>query len=144
LFTIKLHYKTSCSNFTLRFENRQHRPKETVFDNPKAWWRYAISSIRDDVRKRLERTSWKNNINTALMHKRYVKMWKLTDKEYAKKMKLKYINAEKILKKDKEKFQIMEDQLTINEIMEFRQQADDEVKLIKEEWKGKKHKKKKR
>ena len=84
------------SNFTLRFENHQHRPRESVMENPKAWWRYAIHSIRDDVHKRLERTSWKTMLNTAMMHKRYVRMWKLTDSEYAKKMKRKHVNPEKI------------------------------------------------
>ena len=29
------------SNYTLRFENRQHRPTMSVEDNPKGWWRYV-------------------------------------------------------------------------------------------------------
>ena len=83
------------SNFSLRFENRQHRPKESVTNNPRAWWRYAISSIRDDVRKRLERVSWKNMMHKHMLHKRYIKQWKLKDAEYAKKMKLKVFKPDK-------------------------------------------------
>jgi hypothetical protein len=126
------------SNFSLRFENRQHRPKDSVHMNPKAWWRYAINSIRDDVRKKLERTSWKTMFNKHMLHKKYMKNWKCKDSDYCKKLKLKQFKPEKN-KKDMELLIMMEDQLTINDIMDYREKAEKDVEKMKLEWKNKKN-----
>ena len=41
------------------------------------------------MRKRLAKTSWRTMLEKGMRHNKYVKLWKRTDPEYAKKMKQK-------------------------------------------------------
>ena len=133
-----INFTSFLSNFSLRFENRQHRPQHSVTDDPRAWWLYAINSIRDDVRKRMDRVSWKNMLHKHMLYKRYTKLWKLKDSTYAKKMKLKQTPNPEKNDTIKQFFQTMEDELSVAQVMEYREKAEEEVEKWLEEEKNKK------
>ena len=67
-----------------------------------------------------------------------MKNWKCKDSDYCKKLKLKQFKPEKN-KKDMELLIMMEDQLTINDIMDYREKAEKDVEKMKLEWKNKKN-----
>ena len=121
------------SSFSLRFENRRHRPSVPVRQDPGAWWRYAILSVRDDVRKTLRRVSWRDVLELRRKRNRYVELCKLRDAAYATRAG----RQRPLDKNDKEgmaEMHALEADLSVLEVREFRLQAATELDALREEW----------
>ena len=116
-----INFAAFSSTYSLRFENRQHRPKASVLQDPAAWWRYAIHSIRDSVRKELEKKSW-SSLYVALKHrKKYIALYMLRDEDYAYSKGQKPLNSKNKEKQDELK--ALETKLTVEQVKAFRKHA---------------------
>ena len=111
------------STYSLRFENRQHRPKSSVVHDPAAWWRYAIFSIRDSVRKKLENRSWNNLYKALEYRKKYIALYMLQDEGYAYKNGEKPLNSKN--RKRQDELKALEAKLSIDQVKAFRKHAND-------------------
>ena len=114
------------STYSLRFENRQHRPTKTVSEDPAAWWRYAIFSIRDNVCVELKKRSW-SNLHVALkLRKEYVALYMLHDKSYAAHVGKRVVNDKN--KVGKAELKAVEAKLTVEQVKAFRKHAHDKLR----------------
>jgi vacuolar protein sorting-associated protein 13A/C len=70
----------SLSAYAVSIKNLKYRPRDgsRPFNNPRAWWRYAINVVLDDVRERGRRWSWKFMNTYRRQRSAYVALYKRT------------------------------------------------------------------
>jgi vacuolar protein sorting-associated protein 13A/C len=70
----------SLSAYAVSIKNLKYRPRNgsRPFNDPRAWWRYAISVVMDDVRERVRRSSWAYMHTFRRQRTAYVALYKRT------------------------------------------------------------------
>ena len=98
-------------------EYHRFRPAKgvTAKDNPRAFWKFAVETIRQPIHDRIYKWSWPYFKERRRLRKTYVRLWK-------------YKRRTMITKEDMKLLQDMERELTFEDIRFFRSIADIQLK----------------
>jgi hypothetical protein len=110
----------SLSAYAVSIKNLKYRPRNSrPFNDPRAWWRYAISATLDDVRERVRRRSWLFISQFRKQRAAYVALYKRTQ----------HVSWLKPLaKSEQEALRKLEEQHSYDDVLLFRAYALAELK----------------
>ncbi|KAG1711583.1 hypothetical protein DVH05_008831 [Phytophthora capsici] len=60
---------------------RKFRPHAAVFDEPAEWWKYAITSVMEDLKTKKQQWMWGFMKDRRVDRKRYVDLWQLKSRK---------------------------------------------------------------
>ncbi|KAL7713524.1 Chorein N-terminal domain-containing protein [Entamoeba marina] len=97
-----------------QIERHVSRPSQTVADDPKSWWTYAAKSILVEVNKRKYKESNEYKLKRRVLRQEYTDIYSrvLNDKE---------------VEGDKQRFNELEMELSVNEMIQLRNFAKTEI-----------------